>query len=284
MKAAAFAYQKASSIGQLSESLAQGEDVIKLMAGGQSLGPMLNLRLARPSKLIDVSGLEELKQVHATKDEIVVGAAVTHAGIEDGLIAKSLGASTPLARMLAEVASDIAYRAVRNRGTIAGSIAHADPAADWVLALTTLNASVACSAPGGGRRLVPMTEFMQGAFTTALQEREFISALHIPMFSAAMRWGYFKFCRKTGEFAEASCCVVLDPQQRYARVVLGALGGAPAQLPEIARTVAERGAGAVSPASIEAAVQAAHRDGDLPSKRMAAAAVKRALAQLEQAR
>lgn len=283
MKAAAFAYQKASSISQLNEGLARQDDLVKLMAGGQSLAPMLNLRLARPSRLIDLSGLEELRQVYASQDEIMVGAAVTHAAIEDGLIAKTLGTSTPLARMLAEVASDIAYRAVRNRGTMAGSIAHADPAADWVLALTTLNAGVACSAPDGSRRLVPMTEFMRGAFTTALQEREFISALHIPKFSPAMRWGYFKFCRKTGEFAEASCCVVIDPQQRYARVVLGALSGAPAQLPEIAGTVAAGGVGAVSSASIEAAVQAAHRDGDLPSKRMAAAAVKRALAQLEQA-
>ena len=283
MKAAAFAYERAASASEVSQALAHGEGMVKLMAGGQSLGPMLNLRLARPPRVIDVSGLEEFKQVRVDKDDIVIGAAVTHAAIEDGLIERSLGASTPLARMLAEVASNIAYRSVRNRGTMAGSIAHADPAADWVLALSTLNASIACSGPTG-QRLVSMTEFMLGAFTTALQEGEFISALQLPMFSSAMRWGYFKFCRKTGEFAEASCCVVVDPQQRYARVVLGALGGTPAQLQDIARTVAERGVEAVSPAEIEAAVQAAHRDGDLPSKRMAAAAVARALAQLEQAR
>lgn len=283
MKAAEFAYERAASLSQLSDALGDAQGQVKIVAGGQSLGPMLNLRLARPAKLIDLSRLEELKRVSVSADEIVIGAGVTHAAIEDGAIERAVGSKTPLTGMLAEVASGIAYRAVRNRGTMAGSIAHADPAADWVLALTALDAGIACAGPQGTRR-VPMSAFMQGAFTTALQESEMISAIHIPQFSTAMRFGYFKFCRKTGEFAEASCCVVVDPQKRTARVVLGALGGAPAQLNGIAALVAEGGANAVSASAIEAAVQSAHRDGDLPARRMAAAAVKRALAQLELAR
>lgn len=283
MKAAEFAYERAASLSQLSAALGDAPGQVKIVAGGQSLGPMLNLRLARPAKLIDLSRVEELRQVSVAGEDIVVGAGVTHAAIEDGAVERAVGIKTPLTTMLAEVASGIAYRAVRNRGTMAGSIAHADPAADWVLALTALDAGVVCTGPQGTRR-VAMTDFMQGAFTTALRDSEVISAIHIPQFSTGMRFGYFKFCRKTGEFAEASCCAVVDPQQRSARVVLGALGGAPAPLHGIASLVAKGGAHAASAADIEAAVQAAHRDGDLPARRMAAAAVKRALAQLEQTR
>ena len=163
-----------------------------------------------------------------------IGAAVTHAQIEDGVHEVLRGS------MLQYVAGGIAYRAVRNRGTVGGSLAHADPAADWVLALTALAATLELQSTTGTRKL-GMDDFMLGAYTTALQAGEIITAVQVPLLDGRARWGYQKFCRKTGEFAEASCAAVFDPTRQRARVVLGALDGAPRALPELARQIAATG-------------------------------------------
>ena len=123
--------------------------------------------------------------------------------------------------MLREVAAGIAYRAIRNRGTIGGSIAHADPAADWPLALAALGATVNIRSAGGARA-TPLEKFVLGAFTTALREDEIIESVEVPKLSRAGRYGYYKFCRKTGEFAEASAAAVFDPETRAARIYFGA--------------------------------------------------------------
>ena len=130
MKSAAFDYERPKDVsGAL--KLLTGES--KLLAGGQSLGPMLNLRIVHPSLLIDVRGIDELKQVKEEQGSVTLGACITHSQIEDGRVPDS---SRGLMR---HVASRIAYRAVRNRGTIGGSLSHADPAADWPTALALLN-------------------------------------------------------------------------------------------------------------------------------------------------
>ncbi len=121
MKPAPFEYQRATSIDDAIKGLVAGQGSAKIIAGGQSLGPMLNLRLARPSVLIDVAGIPELKRVQDLGSRIFIGSGTTHASIEDGIL--PAGASG----LLRAVARRIAYRAVRNRGTIGGSLAHADP-------------------------------------------------------------------------------------------------------------------------------------------------------------
>src|SRR5437868_2759712 len=231
MKAASFEYQRPATLPAALRALADAGGAAKVMGGGQSLGPMLNLRLARPKQVVDVSSLGELRQVTADGDQLRIGAAVTHAEIEDGV--------HPLLRggLLQSVAGGIAYRAIRNRGTLGGSLAHADPAADWVLAMAALGAQIEISSAAGTRR-VPMERFMHGAYTTDLADGELLTAVRIPRLGAAARWGYFKFCRKTGEFAEASCAAVFDPSRKLARIVLGALDGAPQALPALAAQVA----------------------------------------------
>src|SRR5262245_24945215 len=145
MKAARFDYLRPGDVGEALAALAKAEGGGKLLAGGQSLGPMLNLRLARPSLLIDVSRLESLARVDDRGAAFRIGAGVTHSQIEDmrGRLAGG--------EMLCEVAAGIAYRAIRNRGTIGGSIAHADPAADWPLALAAIGATINVRAVGGVR-------------------------------------------------------------------------------------------------------------------------------------
>lgn len=251
MKAAAFDYLKAQSVAHGLASIGDTDTDCKIMAGSQSLGPMLNLRLARPAAVVDVSGLAELKQVTLDGNTIRIGAAVTHAEIEDGVF-------PPLVdHPWRKVAASIAYRSVRNRGTIGGSIAHADPAADWVLAASAMNAVIDTQSSDNTfrnisstttdstthttSRNVNMSEFMLAAYTTALAANEIITSIRIPVMKPNARWGYFKFCRKVGEFAETSCAAYFDPDSRVANIVLGALDGAPKHLPELAARIARGG-------------------------------------------
>lgn len=270
MKAAAFDYMRARDVAEACAALAQGNGKAKLLAGGQSLGPMLNLRLARPKLLIDVSRIQALAGIEDKADAWHIGAGVTHSRLEDA--AGKLGGGA----MLAHVAGGIAYRAVRNRGTIGGSLAHADPAADWPLALAALDAAVVIRGRAGSRR-VAADQFMKSAFTTELAADEIVEAIIVPKLSAGARWGYHKFCRKTGEFPEASAACVLDPERRLARIYVGALTGAPQPLAGLARAAAERGLAACTREAIHEAVAAAAPQLDAIDRRMHAGVVARAL-------
>src|ERR1700716_1696315 len=127
MKAAAFAYQRPADLNAALALMANTDGMTKIIAGGQSLGPMLNLRLVEPDLIVDISGLSELKQAERRGDELVIGACITHGDIEDGRIPDVTRGA------MQRVAGAIAYRAVRNRGTIGGLLRHADHPADWVL-------------------------------------------------------------------------------------------------------------------------------------------------------
>jgi carbon-monoxide dehydrogenase medium subunit len=273
MKAAKFDYIRATSVQQAIDALRAHAGQAKLMAGGQSLGPMLNLRLARPAVVIDISGIEALRAVERDGDTIRVGAAVTHAQIEDGVHDVLRGSP------LQQVAAGIAYRAVRNRGTVGGSLAHADPAADWVVVMAALGARVELA--GVDRvRVVDADALMQGAYTTAVQDDELIQGVRVPAAGAQSRWGYYKFCRKTGEFAEASCAAWFDPASGQARIALGALDGPPRLLPALAARVAQNGTAAADAAAIAQEVAAVMPDRDEPHRQLHAAAIARCLAQV----
>jgi len=218
MKACAFDYERPKDVGSALRLLATENS--KILAGGQSLGPMLNLRVVQPALLVDLRSIPELKDFSEDRDSVTLGACVTHAQIEDGRV------PDPAAGFLREVASNIAYRAVRNRGTIGGSLAHADPAADWPSALSVLGATVLIAGPGG-RREVPIEKFLTGLFETALKADDILVAIRVPKFSARACVGYWKFCRKAGEFAQAIGAALDDPERGVARAVIGATRGAP---------------------------------------------------------
>lgn len=268
MKAAAFDYVRPRDVAEAVAALAAPG--AKLLAGGQSLGPMLDLRLARPKVLVDIARLDALRRIDDAGDTWRIGGAVTHAALEDAPALKGT--------MLGVVAAGVAYRAVRTRGTLGGSLVHADPAADWPLAIAALDGQLIVRGRAGERRLAADT-FMQAAFTTTLGEDEIVEAVLVPKLSRAARFGYFKFCRKTGEFAEASAAVVLDPDRKVARLFVGALTGAPQPLPSLARTLAESGGAACTREAIGAALAAAAPGLDAVDRRMHAAAVLRAIQQ-----
>jgi carbon-monoxide dehydrogenase medium subunit len=227
MKAAAFAYQRPTDLNAALALMAKANGTAKIMAGGQSLGPMLNLRLVEPDLVIDISGLSELKRAERSGDELVIGACVTHGDIEDGRIPDVTRGA------MQRVAGAIAYRAVRNRGTIGGSLSHADPAADWVSALAALGAKVTLRGVAGARDLA-IEAFVTGALESALRPGEILEAVRVPAMAPSARWGYVKACRKSGEFAHAIAAVLIDPEQAIARAVIGALEAAPIVLGDAA--------------------------------------------------
>lgn len=223
MKPAAFAWERPDSLPALLKRLAESPAGVKLIAGGQSLGPMLNLRLVEPDLVIDITGVPELRTARVEGETLVLGACVTHADIEDGRVPDLTGGA------LQRVAAAIAYRPVRNRGTVGGSLVHADPAADWVSALTALGAEVEI-AGRSGRRTLPVERFVTGALEVALGAGEILVAVRVPALPAGAAWGYVKHCAKIGEFAHAIGAVYLDPGAGRGRAVIGAVEGPPVLL------------------------------------------------------
>jgi carbon-monoxide dehydrogenase medium subunit len=220
MKPVAFEYERPADIRSALALIGREGPTTKILAGGQSLGPMLNLRLVRPELVVDITRIPELKRVEESADAITVGACVTHADIEDGRVPDVTQGALP------SVARTIAYRAVRNRGTLGGSLAHADPAADWVTALAAIGA-VALIASSAGRRTIAVEDLMSGVFETVLGHAEILEAIRIPRLSVKARWGYYKISRKTGEFAHALGAVLDDPGRGVCRAVMGAIDAKP---------------------------------------------------------
>jgi carbon-monoxide dehydrogenase medium subunit len=219
MKPVAFAIARPSSLAEAAK-LVSGNSAAKIIAGGQSLGPMLNLRLAQPNLLVDITGIPELTHIENDADSLTLGACITTADVEDGRIGAD---ALP---MLPQIAGRIAYRAVRNRGTVGGSLCHADPAADWIAALAALGAD-AIVTNGARQRVVPIPHLIRGAFETDINSVEILQAIRIPKPSPRARWGYYKVCRKPGEFALAIGVVYSDPERGAFRAVIGATSGRP---------------------------------------------------------
>jgi carbon-monoxide dehydrogenase medium subunit len=221
MNPARFAMERPRDLAAALAMIAGADGTAKVIAGGQSLGPMLNLRLVEPELLIDISAVPELRRLDRADGALVIGACVTHADIEDGRVPDVTNGMMP------RVAAGIAYRAVRNRGTIGGSLAHADPAADWVSAMSALGAEVEIASRARTSRRVGLGEFVLGALNTAIAPDELVTAVRVPALPPSARWGYVKHCRKVGEFAEAIGAVVIDPERGHGRAVIGAVEAAP---------------------------------------------------------
>ncbi len=220
MKAAQFDYARPDELVDAAALLRQSAGMGKVLGGGQSFGPMLNLRLVQPELLVDLAAIGSLRACLDAPGAVTLGAAITHAQIEDCAVPDPSGGMMPF------VAANIAYRAIRNRGTFGGSLAHADPAADWINLMALLDACYLLEGPDG-RREVAQVDWMDGAFTTALREDEVLTAVRIPRLSASAHWSYIKINRKAGEFAEAIAAFVDDTNRGVRRAVIGATDGTP---------------------------------------------------------
>ena len=181
MKPVAFDYARPTSLPQALAMLA-GNTGAKVLAGGQTLGPMLNLRLAQPQLLVDITRIAELAAATEDADSVTIGAIVTHAAIEDGR------APDPTGGFMRTVARGIAYRAVRTRGTIGGSLAHADPSAEIGLVAATLGATMTAS-DGERERRIGAADFFRAPMATALAPGECMTAVRFPIWTKDGRIG-----------------------------------------------------------------------------------------------
>ncbi len=198
---ASFDYQKAKTVD---EAIAALSGDVKILAGGHSLIPAMKLRMNRPSKLVDITSLSELKGIKEEDGEIVIGAAVTYADIgTDNLIKSKLP-------FYAEAVPEIGDLQVRNHGTIGGSLAHADPAADWPALVLATDASIEVQGSNGKRR-IKAGDFFTGLFSTALEEKEIITTIRIPIPAEGTKSNYQKFEQPASRFAIVGCAVVRFP-------------------------------------------------------------------------
>ena len=192
MKAASFAYAKPRALAEALELLARPG--AKVLAGGQSLIPSLNMRLSAPELLVDITGLEELKGIRLDKDTVRIGALATHAEVE-----RSEGVKKHLP-LLAAAVPHIAHPAIRNRGTIGGSLALADPAAEYPACVLALDATLVATGRKGERR-IKASEFFTGLFETALKDGELLTAIEFKAHRQGEKSAFLELARRHGDYA-----------------------------------------------------------------------------------
>jgi carbon-monoxide dehydrogenase medium subunit len=232
MYATAFHYHRASSIADACRLLAAHPGA-RPLAGGHSLLPLMKLRLATPETLVDIGSIAELKGIAARDDAVRIGGATTHAAIADSA---ELRDGCPV---VAATASRIGDPAVRNRGTIGGSLAHADPGSDLPTVLAAVRATIEVAGPSGTRK-VPASEFFLGLMTTALGEAELITDVVVPRLRAGEGAAYAKFPHPASRYAVIGVAAWLAVEKgvcRSARVVAGGLLPRPTPLPSVERAL-----------------------------------------------
>jgi aerobic carbon-monoxide dehydrogenase medium subunit len=272
LKPAPFSYYRSRSVPETVAMLAELGDGAKILAGGQSLVPMMNFRLARPSALVDVTRVPGLEYLRAGPDGLRIGALTRHRTVElcrDPAVLDGFG-------VLPRAARWIGHYPIRARGTFGGSIAHADPAAEWCLLAVLLGADVVLAGPSGARR-VPAGEFFEGFYTTIAEPDEMVTELHFPR--PARRAALTEFAQRQGDFAVVAAAVSVEvreaaPQACHTvRVVLGGVG----PLPFVVDTADLAGQPA-APATWRAAGELAAAQIDPPADGHGSAAYRRKLA------
>src|SRR6478672_1303421 len=194
MKASAFSYVRATSVGNAIELLVAHGERARVLAGGQSLMPAMNLRLLTPEWIVDIGRLSELRGISVSGGLVRIGALTRHA---DVLNSPELAAHAPL---LTEAVAHIAHPAIRNRGTIGGSLAHADPASELPACMVALDASIVVQGQGGERR-VAAADFFKGIYETALSARELLITVELPVSPKNATHFFSEFARRHGDYA-----------------------------------------------------------------------------------
>ena len=219
MYPAAFEYHVPTTVKDALGLLGKHKDDAKILAGGHSLIPMMKLRLAQPKHLVDLRKVPGLTGIKEEGGALVVGAMTTHWQMESSALVKSK------APVLCEVGGIIGDPAVRNLGTIGGSIAHADPAADWPASMIAFNAEIVCEGPKG-RRTVKVDEWFQGLMATALREDELLVEIRIPLLPAGSGAAYMKFPHPASRFAVVgvAAAVTLDRSGVCTKASIGVTG------------------------------------------------------------
>ncbi len=194
MKAAAFDYSRASTIDEALALLATHGDQARILSGGQSLLPAMNLRMAAPELLVDIGGLSELRGITVSQDVLTIGALTRHVEILNSAV---VAEHAPL---LAEAMAYVAHPAIRNRGTLGGNLAHADPASEMPACMLALDATLIARSTAGERR-IPAVDFFVGVYETALRPDEILARIEIPVMLPGTRHFFCEYARRKGDYA-----------------------------------------------------------------------------------
>jgi carbon-monoxide dehydrogenase medium subunit len=195
MKPAAFRYHAPKTLDEAVAVLAKvAPDDGRVLAGGQSLVPIMAFRLAKPTHLVDINGIKELARISVADGKLRVGACVRHSAFYEPVC------DGPLGKLLATVVRSIAHHPIRTRGTFCGSVAHADPASEWCAVVATLDGEMVAQSKRG-QRIIAAKDYFAGIMTTALQEDELLTEVRLPILASDTRVGFQEFSRRAGDFA-----------------------------------------------------------------------------------
>jgi aerobic carbon-monoxide dehydrogenase medium subunit len=258
VKPAAFKYQRANTVEDAIEQLTDLGDDAKLLAGGQSLVPMMNFRLVRPSALVDITGIPDLRYMEPNEEGLKIGALTPHRWVEEMEDPDLLEGFSVFKR----AARWVGHYPIRTLGTFGGSIAHADPSAEWCMLAVLLDAEIVAAGPEG-ERVIPASDFFHGFFMTALEPDEMVVEARFPR--PAPHAALQEFARRAGDFGIVAAAVAVDLSDGVcssARIVLGGVADVPLRIPEAERVL--EGAEA-SLEAFEEAGQGAAKEIDPPS-------------------
>jgi carbon-monoxide dehydrogenase medium subunit len=254
MKLPPFDYACPATLSEAVQLLASRDGDAKALAGGQSLVPMLAFRLAQPALLVDLRKLADLRGIRITDQGVTLGAMVRWREIEDD---DRLASAHPLLKAAIE---HVAHYQIRNRGTVGGSVAHADPAAEMPGIAMTCDAEIAVVGTSGART-IQASDFFQGALTTALTADEIIVEIRLPAWPKARRWGFQEFARRRGDFAMAAAAVFYDQDEsgKAKNAHIGVIGVAdrPLRLAAVEDVINGRVVDEITIAAADAATSAA---------------------------
>src|SRR5579859_3373615 len=230
MKPPRFQYCAPDMLDEALALLNQYGEEAKVLAGGQSLIPLLNMRLAAPTYMIDINHISELNYIEVEDGYLAIGATVRQRQVERSFLAQE---QHP---MLIEVVRHIGHMQIRNRGTIAGSIAHADPAAELPALLTCLNGEVVAQSISG-ERIIKAEEFFNGYLSTALEPGEMLTEVRFPMLKPQAGWAFMEFARRSGDYALVGAAAVitpgLDDHCMFAHISYLGISGSPIRVREV---------------------------------------------------
>ncbi len=276
MKAAAFAYARATSVANALELLAVHGDKARVLSGGQSLIPAMNLRLVAPELIVDIGALAELRAITVTGETLVIGALARHA---DLLTSADIARCAPLLRA---AAAHIAHPAIRNRGTIGGSLAQADPASELPACMLALGATVVVRGPGGERRIAAQ-EFFTGIYETRLAPQDLLVAIELPVARSGSVHFFQEFARRHGDYAIIGLAAQAVRQgEGFADLRLGYF--AVGDTPVLARAAGKLTGVPVTPALLAEAAGAVSAELDPHEDQQATPAMRRHLARVLLAR
>ena len=250
MKPAPFRYHAPKTIAEAVETLAEvAPEDGRVLAGGQSLVPIMAFRLARPAHLVDINGVAALSRLAVEDGKLCIGACIRHAAFHKPVV------DGPLGPLLATVVRHIAHYPIRTRGTFCGSLAHADPASEWCLVVAALEGEMVAQSTSG-TRVIPARDYFQGIMSTALKEDELLIEVRLPLLPEDTRCGFYEFNRRAGDFALAMAVAtfrIRDGVMIEPRLAVGSVEAKPRRIAQAEEALAGRAPGR---AAFEAAAEA----------------------------